>query len=123
RREIRLNLEKPAAELRGEKRQTVSGTSGTILKFGGLLNAENEEIYFSRLVELNRELAKMTVRERAALPNISEKRAELLVAGGLILEGVMRALEIEKLQPCAYALREGVIIDFLETNRRRLEIV
>lgn len=116
RREIRLNLEKPSEELRGETWQTVSGTSGTILKFGGLLNAADNEIYFSQLVELNRKLAKMTARERAALPNISEKRAELLVAGGLVLEGVMRALEIEKLQPCEYALREGAIIDFLESN-------
>lgn len=114
RREIRLNLEKPAEELRPESWQTASGTSGTILKFAMLLNAETGEIYFPRLVDLNRELAKMSAVQRAALPNISEKRAELLVAGGLILEGVMRALEIEKLRPCEYALREGVIIDFLE---------
>jgi exopolyphosphatase/guanosine-5'-triphosphate,3'-diphosphate pyrophosphatase len=114
RREICLNLEKPSEELRRENWLATSGTSGTILKFGGLLNAGKGEIYFPQLVELNRELAKMTARERAALPNISEKRAELLVAGGLVLEGAMRALKIEKLQPCQYALREGVIIDFLE---------
>ncbi len=48
------------------------------------------------------------------MPIISPQRAEVIVAGGQILEGVMRALEIETLQPCAYALREGVIIDYLQ---------
>lgn len=114
--EIRLNLEKPSGELRGENWQTTTGTSGTILKFGALLNSENGEIHFAELARLNRKLAKMTVAERAALPHISEKRAELLVAGGLILEGTMQALKIEKLHSCRYALREGVIIDFLRSN-------
>jgi exopolyphosphatase/guanosine-5'-triphosphate,3'-diphosphate pyrophosphatase len=121
--EISRRLEKPATELNGENWQSATGTSGTILKFAALLNRENGEIDFARLVELNRELARMTVAERAALPNISEKRAELLVAGGLILEGVMQALKIEKIQPCAYALREGVIFDYLESNRKAVEIV
>jgi exopolyphosphatase/guanosine-5'-triphosphate,3'-diphosphate pyrophosphatase len=116
RREIKRNLEKPAAELGDEKWRTATGTSGTILKFQSLLNAENGEIYFPNLIELNRKLSRMTVAERALLPNISAKRAETIVAGGQILEGVMRALKIEKLKVCAYALREGVIIDFLESN-------
>jgi exopolyphosphatase/guanosine-5'-triphosphate,3'-diphosphate pyrophosphatase len=116
--EIERNAENPSAELRDDAWRTTTGTSGTILKFASLLNAENGEICFERLVELNRKLAKMTVAERAALPNISEKRAETIVAGGQILEGLMRALKIEKLQPCEYALREGVIIDFLKSNRK-----
>lgn len=114
--EIVLNLKKPAEELCSEVWQTTTGTSGTILKFAGLLNLENGEIHFKPLVELNEKLAKMTVAQRAALPNISEKRAETIVAGGLILEGVMRAFKIEKLQSCEYALREGVIFDYLESN-------
>jgi len=114
--EIALNLEKPSEELRGESWQVTSGTSGTILKFELLLNPENGEIRFAELVELNRKLAKMTVAERARLPNISEKRAETIVAGGQILEGIMRALKIESLRVCEYALREGVIIDFLKSN-------
>lgn len=117
--EIRRHLAKPAEELSGENWQTATGTSGTILKFAALLNSENGEIYFQMLVELNRRLAQMTVAERARLPNISEKRAELLVAGGLILEGVMQSLKIETIQPCEHALREGVIFDFLKGSNPR----
>lgn len=114
--EIALNLEKPAEQLSVENWSLTTGTSGTILKFERLLNSENGEIHLARLAELNRKLAKMNVAERARLPGISEKRAETIVAGGLILEGIMRALKIERLQPCEYALREGVIIDYLESN-------
>jgi exopolyphosphatase/guanosine-5'-triphosphate,3'-diphosphate pyrophosphatase len=114
--EIMLKLEKPAQEFRAEAWGITTGTSGTILKFAALLKLENNEIQFRPLIDLNEKLAKMTVAERAALPNISEKRAETIVAGGQILEGLMRALKIEKLRSCEYALREGVIIDFLKNS-------
>jgi exopolyphosphatase/guanosine-5'-triphosphate,3'-diphosphate pyrophosphatase len=58
-------------------------------------------------------MARISLEERAQLPVISPQRAEVIVAGGQILEGVMRAFKIERLQPCFYALREGVIIDYL----------
>jgi exopolyphosphatase/guanosine-5'-triphosphate,3'-diphosphate pyrophosphatase len=47
------------------------------------------------------------------MPGISPQRAEVIASGGQILEGVMRALEIQTLQPCQLALREGVVIDYL----------
>ena len=58
-------------------------------------------------------LVRIPLEERAKLPSISPQRSEVIVAGGLILEGVMRTFNIEKIQPCGYALREGVIIDYL----------
>jgi exopolyphosphatase/guanosine-5'-triphosphate,3'-diphosphate pyrophosphatase len=121
--EITLELEKTAEEFRAETWRAATGTSGTILKFASLLKLENDEIRFKPLIDLNEKLAKMTVAERAALPGISEKRAETIVAGGLILEGAMRALKIETLLSCEYALREGVIINFLESNRKAFEII
>jgi exopolyphosphatase/guanosine-5'-triphosphate,3'-diphosphate pyrophosphatase len=70
-------------------------------------------IHFKRLVALNKMLASLPLEKRAQLPVISAQRAEVIVAGGQILEGVMRHFKIETLQPCSYALREGVIIDYL----------
>src|SRR5256886_10627291 len=55
----------------------------------------------------------MSVAERRALPGISNQRSEIIVAGGQILEGAMRALNIEMLRTCSWALREGVLIDRL----------
>ena len=58
-------------------------------------------------------LAQLSTEERAKMPLVSPQRAEVIVAGGQILEGVMRALKIQTLDPCVFALREGVIINFL----------
>ena len=118
--EIAFALEHPLRKLKGATWQIASGTSGTILNLAALLNfetAENSspkaEIKLKRLSALNKMLAEIPLEKRVNLPIISPQRAEVIVAGGQILEGVMRALRIETLQPCSYALREGVIIDHL----------
>lgn len=113
REEIDLALARPARELENENWQISSGTSGTILNINSLLGANSAEIALKKLIALNEKLARMTHAQRAALPGISASRAEVIVSGGQILEAVMRALKIEKLQPCGFALREGVIIDHL----------
>lgn len=118
--EIAQALERPVRELKNEKWRKASGTSGTILNLAALLNFETNgkcEITFERLVGLNEMLARISGEERAKLPGISPQRAEVIVAGGQILEAVMRALEINALEPCMYALREGVIIDFCENKK------
>lgn len=111
--EISLALERPVRELGGETWRMTSGTSGTILNLASLLDAGRAAIPLKKLIALNENLARMTNEERATLPSISPTRAEVIVSGGQILEGVMRALKIETLQPCGYALREGVIIEHL----------
>jgi exopolyphosphatase/guanosine-5'-triphosphate,3'-diphosphate pyrophosphatase len=118
--EIANALERPTRELKGKYWQVSAGTSGTILNLASLLNFQTShtmdktaQLQFKRLVGLNQMLAKISLDQRGKLPDISPQRAEVIVAGGQILEGVMRALKIKMLQPCSYALREGVIIDYL----------
>jgi exopolyphosphatase / guanosine-5'-triphosphate,3'-diphosphate pyrophosphatase len=120
RKEIEFALERPLRKIGNEKWQVSTGTSGTILNLGALLNFVSLEtppesllIELDKLKELNKSLAKMPLETRAQIGTISPQRAEVIVAGGQILEGVMRALNIKKLEPCSYALREGVIIDYL----------
>jgi exopolyphosphatase/guanosine-5'-triphosphate,3'-diphosphate pyrophosphatase len=52
----------------------------------------------------------------AALPDLDEKRADIVLAGALVLEGVVRRFAIKELVISEYALREGV---FLDTIQRR----
>ncbi len=118
--EIAFALEHPLRKIKNATWQIASGTSGTILNLAALLNFQTvanstakTEISLKRLSGLNKMLAAIPLEKRINLPVISPQRAEVIVAGGQILEGVMRALKIETLQPCAYALREGVIIDYL----------
>src|SRR5262249_1987260 len=55
----------------------------------------------------------MNAAERREMPGLQAQRSEIIVAGAQILEGAMRALGINVLRTCDWALREGVIIDRL----------
>jgi exopolyphosphatase/guanosine-5'-triphosphate,3'-diphosphate pyrophosphatase len=128
REEICGALERPARELRGASWQQATGTSGTIIAIGEALRLRTlrdvdkkmlaaqpagAEIAFAMLERFNERVAAMTVAERSDVPGISPQRAEIIVAGGQILEGVMHALGINLLRSCDWALREGVILDRL----------
>ncbi|UUU24120.1 Ppx/GppA phosphatase family protein [Streptomyces sp. DSM 40750] len=59
-------------------------------------------------------LAGMTTAQRAALPGVSEGRANQLLAGALVAEGAMDLFQVETLEICPWALREGVILRRLD---------
>jgi exopolyphosphatase/guanosine-5'-triphosphate,3'-diphosphate pyrophosphatase len=128
REEIRSALERPARELREKVWQQATGTSGTILSIGEALRlrrlravSQEEqgaqparvEITLNEIERFNERIAGMNAGERSNVPGISAQRSEIIVAGGQILEGVMRALNIKALRTCDYALREGTIINRL----------
>lgn len=121
--EILRALERPTRELRKMIWTDASGTSGTILALGVLLNDANglvkiekhgQKIELAKLEKMNRKLASITKDDRLKFYRISNQRAEIIIAGGQILAGVMRALNIQSLTTCNFALREGVIIDRLQ---------
>jgi exopolyphosphatase/guanosine-5'-triphosphate,3'-diphosphate pyrophosphatase len=124
--EVRRALERPARELHGAEWHHATGTSGTIIAIGEALRLRRapaseeqgaqpagNEIRLTRLTRFNERVAALDLAGRRGVPGISPQRAEIVVAGGQILEGVMRALDIARLRTCDLALREGVIIDRL----------
>ena len=128
REEIRAALERPARELQGMRWQHATGTSGTILAIGEVMRSRSQrepgqteqgaqpaaaEITLSLLESFNESEAQMTISERRTTRGISSQRAEIIIAGGQILEGTMRSLGVNLLKTCDYALREGVIIERL----------
>ncbi len=59
-------------------------------------------------------ISRMTAADRAELEGVSSDRAGQLVAGALVAEASMRALSIDQLEICPWALREGVILRRLD---------
>lgn len=113
---VRSALERPVREIGWAKWELTTGTSGTILALSRLINLqkpENTEISLAQLAEFNSFLAGRNLTARLQMPTMTAQRAEILIAGGQILEAALRALKIKILRPCDYALREGVIIDYL----------
>jgi exopolyphosphatase/guanosine-5'-triphosphate,3'-diphosphate pyrophosphatase len=59
-------------------------------------------------------LAKMSAAERGDLPGISVGRAPQLLAGAIVADLVMDAVDADVLEICPWALREGVILRRLD---------
>jgi exopolyphosphatase/guanosine-5'-triphosphate,3'-diphosphate pyrophosphatase len=61
------------------------------------------------------QLAVMSVEDRSSLPGVSAARAHQLVAGALVADAVMDLFGIDELEICPWALREGVILEKLDS--------
>ncbi len=59
-------------------------------------------------------LVAMTPAELALLPGVSPNRTHQIVPGALVAEAVMDIFDLDELQICPWALREGVILDRLD---------
>ncbi len=120
-------LERPIDELRrklGENEQPqLVGTSGTIetlvtihaLQKLGEIPSPLQGYQMSRkeVKDLVKKFASITYEERLKVPGMSDKRAEIIVAGGVILMEAMSMLGLENITICERALREGMIVDWM----------
>ncbi|MBL8932059.1 MAG: Ppx/GppA family phosphatase [Kineosporiaceae bacterium] len=60
-------------------------------------------------------LVSKSAGDLAKLPGVSANRAHQMVAGALVADAVMDLFEIEELEICPWALREGLILSTLDT--------
>jgi exopolyphosphatase/guanosine-5'-triphosphate,3'-diphosphate pyrophosphatase len=61
-------------------------------------------------------ISRMTATDRAELEGVSAERAPQIVAGALVAEASMRALGIDTVDICPWALREGLILRKLDSE-------
>lgn len=100
----------------------IVGTSKTIRSLGRLCGAapQSDGMYVPRtlarsdLTSWVPKLAAMTPDERAALPGISEARAPQMLAGAMVVEAAMELFDVDRLDICPWALREGFILRRLD---------
>ena len=102
------------------------GTSGTIETIAAI-HAKNElgevpdplngyEISRKDIEKIVKKLAKMSYKERLDISGISERRAEIIVPGVVILLEAMTMLKLDSIVICERALREGMIVDWMLTR-------
>ncbi len=109
--EIRVSLQGTASELRAQHWDHTTATSGTAVTLGAMLS--HTTISLPVLQDLNAKLASLKLSERRTVAGLPPQRADIIVAGGFVLEEVMNALKLEAVRLCDWSLREGVIIDRL----------
>lgn len=60
------------------------------------------------------QLAEMTDKTRAELPGVSNSRARQIVAGAVVAFSVMDILDVNEVEICPWALREGIVLRRLD---------
>lgn len=127
---IRGMLERPTDELRSHTTPATPpqliATSGTAEAIATLITHQKQgieperlsgcSITLSELQHLLNHLRRLNYEQRALLPGLNERRAEIIVAGALILQETMLLLGLNQFTVCERALREGLIVDWMLTH-------
>jgi exopolyphosphatase/guanosine-5'-triphosphate,3'-diphosphate pyrophosphatase len=81
---------------------------------GDWYGGSNKTITSDAIRKISTKLSEMDLDERTKLPGVSANRARQIVAGAFVTESVMRNLDLDKLEVCPWAMREGVILKFMD---------
>ncbi|MCU4748241.1 MULTISPECIES: Ppx/GppA phosphatase family protein [Streptomyces] len=126
RREVRSEIARVVGDFtRFGAPDRVVATSKTFRQLARLAGAARaaEGLYVRR--DLSREdlrswapkLMVMPAAERAQLPGVSQGRAPQLLAGAVVAEAALDLFDVESVEICPWALREGVILRRLDGMR------
>ena len=124
-RHVRETVQSTAERLRDYSFDMLIGTSGTVMGLAALdaaksgapdQRAHGYVLKLSRLRQLQREMRALDPAERRKMPGMNPRRSDIIVAGNAIVMGILEALDREELIVCERALREGVVVDYLERN-------
>jgi exopolyphosphatase/guanosine-5'-triphosphate,3'-diphosphate pyrophosphatase len=125
--ELREHVEEELRETRGLAQ--AGGAGGILVGIGGTVRnlaaaaqraaglpsngVQGMVIGAEALEELVQRLAALPAAERASVPGIKPARADLILAGALVVQGVLRAGGFDGIQTTEAGLREGVFFERL----------
>ena len=108
----------------------VVGTSGTILSLGAVAQAErghaagaslrNRRIPAKQLRRARKILVARDLQERLRVPGLEPRRADLAVAGAILLDAILRRLGAGEITLCDLSLREGLVLDYIARHRKEI---
>jgi exopolyphosphatase / guanosine-5'-triphosphate,3'-diphosphate pyrophosphatase len=110
----------------------VIGTSGTILSLGALALSDgagqaaelrNQRVSAKALRRIRKRLIEADIEERLQIPGLDPRRVDLNVAGSVLLDTILRRLGAADLTLCDLALREGLVLDYINRNGARIRKV
>jgi exopolyphosphatase/guanosine-5'-triphosphate,3'-diphosphate pyrophosphatase len=104
----------------------VIGTSGTILSLGALALSEegvvrddalrNRRVTAKAIHRLRKRITGADLESRLNMDGLDPRRADIAVAGSVLLDSVLRRLGADDITLCDLALREGLVLDYIHRN-------
>ena len=127
---IRRGVREAFRRLGEPKHVNVYGSSGSIHALAHAANAflrrpriaqvNGHFLRAETLVRLTNRLVRMPLAQRERLPEIDERRAEILVPGALVLTEILRRARATGITLSDFGLREGLVTDYLEHHVREV---
>jgi exopolyphosphatase/guanosine-5'-triphosphate,3'-diphosphate pyrophosphatase len=127
---IEAELGKYLDQIRRAGFDRVVGTSGTILSLGAVAQAERQQpsgaslrsrrISAKQLRRTRKMLVARDLQERLRVPGLEPRRADLAVAGAILLDAIVRRLGADDITLCDLSLREGLILDYVTRHRKEI---
>jgi exopolyphosphatase/guanosine-5'-triphosphate,3'-diphosphate pyrophosphatase len=109
----------------------VIGTSGTMLNLVGMASqrasdagdgrSRNVAVDAAEFTKLRRLLCRSDRAERLKIKGLDSKRVDLIAAGSCVAERVLKTFGANTVTACTWALREGVLLDFIDRHQRGIE--
>ena len=130
---IRSDLARAVSQIKEVGFDFVVGTSGTILNIADSIiqqeavetgneldfQAFNRTVTVKQIAKFNRHLSRLTTKKRSLVPGLEPKRADIVVAGGILLETILTELSATEITTCDWALREGAVLNHLQKQAAR----
>ena len=125
---IRKETRAYLTQLRKRGFDRVIGTSGTIQTLGQLASGEvppgdirNLRVSARGIQRVRQELTERSLDDRLKIPGLDPRRADLAVAGAVLLDTLLTDLRASQLSLCDFALREGLVLDYARRNRALIQ--
>lgn len=127
---IAATLDPIVADFRRRGVRRVVGTSGTMLNLialaghrrGGFSSdhLDNFEVGADEIALVRRAVERADRRTRLQMKGLDAKRVDLIVPGAALADHVLRSTRAVRLVGCTWALREGVLLDFIARHPRKI---
>jgi len=111
-----------------QKFDRVIGTSGTILSLGALALSDsgarpdgdealrNQHVPAKAIHKLRKRLSGADLETRLHMDGLDPRRADIAIAGSVLLDTVLRRLGASDITLCDLALREGLVLDYVQRH-------
>lgn len=129
-RHIQTELGEYLAQVVNNGFDRVIGTSGTALSLGAIVAAaedgspgaplRNRRISARQLHRVRKNLVALDLAKRLRVPGLEPRRADLAVAGAVLLDTILRSLAAADLTLCDLSLREGLVLDYIGQHRKQI---